>query len=109
MSQLDITFAKAARDKGISEVITHADKVNDQWSEKCYGLFKDFINAQRVPFQTETFRQSISGLIDEPPHARAFGAIVVRAVKEGLIKCVGSKPVSNVRAHRALANVWMRV
>lgn len=109
MNQLNITFAKEARDKGIKRAVENADRVCDNWSARCYGLFKDFINAQRAPFQTETFRHSIAGMIEEPPHARAFGAIVVRAAREGLIKCVGSKPVSNVRAHRCLANVWMRV
>lgn len=106
--QLNISFAKKVRDKGIQRAVTHADHVHDSWSDKCYGLFKDFIRAQSAPFQTETFRHSIAGLLEEPPHARAFGSVVVRAVKAGLIKRVGSAPVSNVRAHRALANVWQR-
>jgi hypothetical protein len=107
MEQLNLRFE--ARDKGIKRAVEHADKVHDRWSEKCYGLFKDFINEQHAPFQTETFRHSIAGLLEEPPHKRAFGAIVVRAAREGLIKRVGSAPVSNIKAHMALANVWQKV
>lgn len=108
MSQLSLELSKKARDKGIDQAIRHADQVSENWGDKCYGLFKDFIRAQSAPFQTETFRHSVAGLIESPPHDRAFGAVVVRAVRAGLIKRVGSAPVSNVRAHRALSNVWQK-
>jgi hypothetical protein len=106
--QLNIEYAKKARDKGIEQAVKHADQVFDKWSDKCYGLFKDFVKANPQPFQMETFRHSIVGLLDEPPHKRAFGSIAVRAVRSGLIKRVGTAPVKNVKAHMAFSTVWIR-
>jgi hypothetical protein len=59
-----------------------------------------------APFQAEDFRDSITGLIEEPPSKRAFGHIILKAAREGLITRVGYAPVKNVTAHRAFASVW---
>ncbi len=107
-SQLNIEYAKKARDKGIEKAVKHADQVNDRWSDRAYGLFKDFIKANAAPFQAEDFRHSITGLIELPPSNRAFGGIVRRAAYEGLIRRVGTAPVSNVAAHSCFATVWQK-
>ena len=106
--QLNISFANKDRDKGIKRAIDHANEVNDRWSEKVYGLLKDYLKANGAPFQSEDFRHSIMGLIVDPPHNRAFGGIMKRAAAEGLIKRVGTAPVKNVNAHIAFATVWQR-
>jgi len=107
MNQIELSFE--ARDKGIKRAVDHADRVHDQWSQTVYILFKRFILATTQPFQMEDFRLLVDGqIIGEPPSKRAYGAIVLKAVKEGLITRVGYAPVKNVTAHRAFASVWCR-
>lgn len=106
MNQIELSFE--ARDKGILQAITNADRAHENWSDKVYRLFLDFISRNSNPFQVEDFRDSITGLIEEPPSKRAFGHIVLRAARDGLITRVGYAPVKNVTAHRAFASVWCR-
>lgn len=106
--QLDLSFARQARDKGIQKAVTNADRVHESWSDKVYELFKNFIRGNRCEFMAEDFRESVSGMIDAPPSNRAFGGIFMRAAKAGLITRVGYAPVKNWKAHRANASVWKR-
>lgn len=106
--QLNISFARQARDKGIEKAKRNADRVHHSWSGKAYGLLKDFIKHHSEPFQFEEFRYSIAGLVAEPPHKRAFGAVAAKAAREGIITRVGYAPVKSVNCHRAFASVWKR-
>jgi hypothetical protein len=106
--QLNISFARHERDKGIEKARRNADRVCDKWSEKVYILLKDFIKVYSGPFQFEDFRVSIAGLVPEPPHKRAFGSIAARAAREGIITRVGYAPVKSVNCHRANASVWKK-
>jgi len=106
--QLDISFAKQARDKGIKRAKDHADSVHDKWSDIAYEFLKEFIRAQRQPFLAEDFRMAVADSIPQPPHNRAFGGLFMRAAKAGLIERVGYAPVKNWKAHRANASVWRR-
>lgn len=106
--QLDIGFARKARDKGIKLALDHADKVIDNWGEKAYVLLKEFLRTNKGNFMAEDFRLSVADKIDAPPHNRAFGGIFMRAAKAGLIERVGYAPVKNWKAHRANASVWRK-
>jgi len=106
--QLNIVFAREERDAGIKRAKDHADRAHDDWSGKVYLLLKDFLKCYSGPFQFEEFRLSITGLIAEPPHKRAFGAVAARAAREGIITRVGYAPVKSVNCHRAFASVWRR-
>ena len=110
-TQQEIDFAKAARDNGIQQAIDHADEVNPSWSEQAYYALKCFLDDGQGEFLCEEFRQwcEINELIPSPPHNRAYGAVMVRAVKEGLIISMGYAPVTNSKAHRTPATVWKRV
>lgn len=109
-TQLDLSFARRARDKGMKKAIDHADEVHPSWSERAYELLKAFILVQKEKFLAEDFRMAIisAGLIEEPPHNRAFGGLFMRACKAGLIERVEYAPVKNWKAHRAMASVWRK-
>jgi len=107
-SQLNITFARQARDNGINQAVNHADEVHEKWSDTAYELLKKFIRAQRSEFFAEDFRFAVTDLIPAPPHNRAYGGIFMRAAKAGLIRRVRYGPVKNVKAHRANASVWKK-
>lgn len=97
-----------ARDRGIEQAVRHADAVHTNWSEQAFSQFKVFLIAQRGEFMSEDFREFASGMLPEPPSKRAFGHVMLRAAKAGLIKKVGHSPVKNIKAHRAFASVWTK-
>ena len=107
--QLDVFKSAAARDSGMKRATDHADSVNAGWSDEAYKLLKQFVKDQYGEFQAEDLR-SYAALIDFPlpPHNRAWGSIMVRGARAGIIKRVGYAPVKNVRAHRANATVWIK-
>lgn len=110
--QLNIDFARANRDEGIATAINHANAVNEGWSDKAYAMFKEWLSGwpKGHCFQIETFRVSASARgLPEPPSARSFGYIAVRARKEGLIKSNGQKATSSSTAHRCYANEWEKL
>jgi hypothetical protein len=55
---------------------------------------------------TEDVREASKHQLSEPPSARAWGGIIVKAVKCGLIYRKGFRNVSNVKAHRTPASLW---
>lgn len=106
-SLLDAIEAESRKQEGMRVAVDHAEKEEPGWAERAYGLLKEFLQETPGEFMAEQVR-SYAAMIDFPlpPHARAWGAIFCRAKKEGLIYCTRIGQVSNVKAHRANANVW---
>jgi hypothetical protein len=110
MRQMEIFEAREARDQGIAAAADHAEQVNPGWNDQAYDFLKKFIDIRQGPFMAEEVR-SYAALIDFPlpPHARAWGGIILRAVKAGLIQQDGTGKVTNVKAHRANAAIWRAI
>ncbi len=104
---LKIVTGKDTRDAGIKKAVEHADEAVPGWSEKGYQLLLVFLSKHNGPFMAEEVR-SYAALIDFPlpPHARAWGGVIARAAKAGIITRVGYSKVKNVKAHCANAAVW---
>lgn len=107
-AQIQIDFARQARDRGIANAVDHADQVHDSWSEKAYSHFVTFVSLQSNPFTIEMFREWCKDFLPAPPSLRAFGAIPMRAARAGLIGKVGTVQVRNVKAHMANAALWAK-
>lgn len=97
------------RDKGMQRATDHANAVHGDWSEKAYHFFKWFITQHIGEFMVEDVRRAARSFVPEPPHLRAWGSVVVRAVKAGLIKRKGIRSVKNAKAHKANASVWIKL
>jgi hypothetical protein len=70
-------------------------------------MLKDFIQfSDGKPFMCEDVREYASNHLPTPPTNRAWGAIILRAKKDGIIKHYGFGQVTNPRAHRANASMW---
>jgi len=95
------------RDEGIQKAVEHADEVHESWSDKAYQFLLDY--DPQSEFMTEDLRQASTRYLPEPPSLRAWGAVVVRAVKNGVIQRVGYRAVSNNKAHRTPASVWIKI
>lgn len=106
--QLDITFAIAARDKGIEEAVKHADQVHPNWSESALEYLKVFLAHRKSPFLCEDFREAAENVLPAPPSLRSYGAVILKAAKAGWVKKLGYAKVRNVKAHRTPANLWIR-
>lgn len=113
-SQLELDYTKAGeeRDAGIEQAVSHANEVDPGWSDMAFQMLKDWLKGWPAGFKflMEDFRVSASahGLPD-PPTARAFGSIAVKARKAGLIISNGQQPTRSASAHRCYANQWQKV
>lgn len=110
--QLNILQAIQERDAGILKAVTSAENNCPGWADKAYNMLVEWLRPwpRGFRFQIEEFRKiaHIKGL-PEPPSARAYGSLAVRARKEGLIISNGQKATSGATAHRAYANEWQKV
>ena len=93
------------RDKGIKQAINNANDTHEKWSEKAYKFLTDYIKSHHE-FMTEDVRLASEKKIPIPPSNRAWGGVVVRASRAGLISRVGFSNVKNAKAHKTPATVW---
>ena len=93
------------RDKGIKQAEDNADDTHDKWSVKAYNFLTNYIKSHHE-FMTEDARLASEKEIPIPPSNRAWGGIILRASRAGLISRVGFSNVKNVKAHRTPATVW---
>jgi hypothetical protein len=108
--QLNIFDSRSARDHGIAKAVDHADQAVPGWSDQAYALLLRFLGTHVGPFMAEEVR-SYAAQIDFPlpPHARAWGGVMIRASKSGIITKAGTGKVRNVKAHCANATIWRQV
>jgi len=79
---------------------------NVQWSEEAFKFLKLFVSVSRGNFMAEDIRYASAGIVPKPNSARAWGGVIRKAQKEGLIKAMGYDKVKNVKAHRTPAGLW---
>lgn len=95
------------RDKGIKRAEDHANEKSKGWSEQAYTFLLEFIKGDGIDyFLAEDVREASIGAIPEPPSLRAWGGIITRASKAGIIYHVGYRKVKNRKAHCTPASLW---
>lgn len=109
-SPIEFNFsAEALRDSGIELSKQTADNKSEGWSERTYQMFKNWIKNKKGSFLGEDFRNDAESKGNEiPPSSRAYGHILVRAAKEGLIIKIGYGRTSNPRAHKTPSTLWIK-
>lgn len=93
-------------DEGIKKSLAHADKVNDGWSDLAYGFLVKFIKGHRQ-FTNEEIRSASKGIVPEPPSNCAWGGVMVRAKRSGIIEKAGYVTSKNPARHCAPVSVWV--
>ena len=91
------TYSKAAerRDDGMQRAVEHADAVDMFWSDTAYAHVMDFCRLKDT-FLTEDARAFAEGRgLNPPPDGRAWGAVMRRAAKNGLMKKCGYAPAKS--------------
>lgn len=94
---------------GMNRAIVHADEVVENWSEDAYSMFLKYISQfgsgyRFIGEQARTYAEAMK--LPKPPSLRAWGAIMVRAAKSGVITKVGYSQVRNSKAHGANCSLW---
>jgi len=95
------------RDRGIQRAADHAGTA---WSELAYRYLEKFLQDHpRNRSLTEQVRQyAYSRGLVPPPSERAWGGVIMRAVRRGIVIFCGYGKVSNSKAHCANAAVWRK-
>lgn len=88
--------ATERRDDGIARAVDHADRVSHAWSVLAYQTLIEYLNfthnvvGDDLAFLAEDFTgYALARHVPKPPDNRAFGAIIQRAARAGLIVKAG--------------------
>lgn len=105
----DDLFTYSARElaeDGMIRAVEHADRVEPEWSERASSLLRDY--AQFNPeFMTESLRVWAHRMgLPLPPDPRAWGAVVNKAVRDGLIVRDRYEMTKIPPAHATPRPVW---
>lgn len=107
-TQLDMFASAQARNEGMAIASDHAEACYNGWNDVAYNFLVSFLST-RSTFMTEDVREASDGIVPNPPSNRAWGSVVVRAAKNGLIERIGYGEVSNKKAHCTPASIWRTV
>lgn len=106
---LDQEKGRLEQEAGIKRAEVSANNKSPEWIDRAYEHFKKWLAGKPDGhlFMMEEARGDLP--IEPPPSNRSYGGIIKRAQSAKLIKSVGLKPVSNVKAHACFATQWMKV
>jgi len=92
------------RDAGMQQAVDNAESKHPSWGDRALSLLVKYPKDEFMAEQVREFAKS-RGLPD-PPSKRAWGAVIVKAKKMGIIEHMRYDRVSNPKAHRTPASVW---
>lgn len=94
-------------DVGIARAAGHAERTNDGWQDAALGFL---IRQPKKVFTTEDVRKYAHARgLPQPPDPRAWGAVIRRAIKEGLIQLFEIDRSKNPQAHARPVRVWQKI
>jgi hypothetical protein len=100
--------AVARRDGGIAKASGHAESVSPHWNEEADRALRVFLRTRDGGFLAEEFVHWTRGNRDiaQPPDGRAWGAVVNRAARAGLIRKLGYAAANT--SNRSPKCLWVR-
>ena len=115
--QTSLFTGEELANQGIKKAVDHANRVTPKWAEMAYDCFLSYLGccpsgynfmAEDVrDFSTRHYPFMHDGL-PEPPNLRAWGGIMRRVQRAGVIRAIGTRKVSNTKAHCANATLWIK-
>lgn len=88
------------------------DHAGEGWNVRALASVKAFLNSprSRLNFMAEDIRaHAYENGLPKPPHERAWGGVMVKAIKAGWLRKIGIKQVENPKAHNANANLYVKL
>jgi hypothetical protein len=104
--------AWAAAEEGMGRAVDHADRVDPGWSDEAAVVLRDYATAWArawgdTPFMAEDVRAYAEEQgFTKPPDDRAWGAVFVRARKQGVIARVGLALTQRRCSHKRPQTAW---
>lgn len=95
------------RDDGMERAVEHADAVKPKWSDDAFEHLRRFAESLHT-FTSEDVREVAErdGLA-VPPDSRAWGGVVIRAVRAGIIVHNGDyRKARAPKVHCSIGSVW---
>jgi hypothetical protein len=80
-----------------------AEHAGAEWSEVAYEAFVDFAKSRKY-FTTEEVRQSSD--VPAPPDSRVWGAIPLKAKKDGVVSAAGWVKAQSTKVHGMVVTQW---
>jgi hypothetical protein len=102
-------LARELRDVGIRRAAEHAESKVPTWNERAFGYLLEFAAGKRQGdrFQSEDVRQLAEGKgFPVPPDKRAWGAIMLRGARAGIMTKIGWAPASDPKVHCNPVSLW---
>jgi hypothetical protein len=93
------------RDQGMQQATDHADAVNPKWSETAHAFLLKYAKGNEQ-FTAEDVRNVSHEVVPTPPDQRAWGGVMVGAVKSGMITKCGYAAAKNPKNHCGIATLW---
>lgn len=105
---VDEAAACAARDEGIRIAEAHAASQSPDWPELAWFFLKAAVEWRNLSrFQTTDFRKWAEARgLPRPPDPRAYGGVMRRAARAGMIVADGYAPKTDSQAHCCPATIW---
>lgn len=100
--------ARRARDEGIARAVAHAEAtVGPEWAATAYTFLGVFARKNQT-FTTEQVREAATraGEVLEPPDRRAWGGVVKKAVRTGMLRRCGFVQATDPRVHMNIVALW---
>ena len=102
-------LSNAARDDGISRAIAHADAVHPDWGDRAFAELHRYIAPMHAGARLtgEEIREfaELHG-VPRPPDKRAWGNVMLRAARAGLIRKIGWTTASDPKTHCNPISLW---
>jgi len=105
----DFTENRAIRDASVQLAMDSADEKVRNWSKQCYEMLVKYVNLVGE-FMTEDFIVWLEGeKFPIPNEKRAFGGVIMGAVKRGLIVHTGRYGEMKAKhCHMNPKKIWVR-
>jgi hypothetical protein len=102
--------AEHLRDLGMERSLEKATRVYPTWDGRAYHALKAYIKLGFGYFTCEDAREWIGRNHPMPqvPDKRAWGSLMARAAREGLIEPTGYRKTRSVSRHRGISTLWRR-
>jgi len=104
------TQAELLRDEGIQRAVDHADREIESWSDRASDMLLSCARARGKG--AEITSESIRNYAEfhdlpPPPDKRAWGAVMLKAARAGVIKKVGYTTANDPKVHCNPVSLWL--
>lgn len=109
LTKADATEGRTKGHAGASRAAERADKEVAEWQKRAYEFFLEYGRKNGGEFSTEDVRHAAKGVIPEPSNPRCWGAVPIKAKRDGFIKFSRFTPSKDPKSHGCPGSAWLWV